>query len=124
MIILKQNIKGKKIEFIEINDIYISVTDYKQKKILIKIDIQPGMSTWVWQVMGNARKSHNVDIDINPLHYENCSFDKAINREINDVYSTVYQFEKYEDMIKNWKNIKYVDVDRTIYKEQDKNEKK
>ena len=111
MKILENNIDGKKVEFILVNKLYVSVTDYGLKKFLVEVSYGPGQSTW-YLVPFKLRSP----IDINPLHYTPRTFDDIINRNVNDPYVTLYQFDSFEEMIENWKNIKYIDKKITKYK--------
>jgi len=112
MKILEPNVKGKEIEFIEKDQIYVVVWDHGLKAKLYNISVGPGQSTWYWVSM----KEGPVLIDVNPAHYRYETFDEIINKTINNMYCTVYQFKTYKDMIRNWDNIKYIDKKTTIYK--------
>jgi len=110
MRILKPNI-GKEIVPILKSDIYVVITDYGLKSLLREIKISPGQHHWCWIDL----KVGNI-IDISGTESKYCSFDNAINRMVNDAYSTIYEFEDYDDMVNNWKEIKYVETIETIYK--------
>ena len=111
---LKPTIEGGPAEtkLINSNHVYILITDYGRKKILRHILIEPGLSTWHWISM-----EESISIDLRPGHYQIRSFDAAINRAINDLYCTVYEFAHYKDMVISWENIKYIDDIKRIYKE-------
>ena len=115
MKILEPNVKGKEIEFIEKDYIYVVIWDHGLKGMLYDISVGPGQSTWYWVPM---REEHS-SIDVNPAHYRYETFDGVINKTINNMYCTVYQFKTYEEMVKNWDRIKYVDRKTTVYKSKD-----
>lgn len=110
MKILESN-TGK--EFIPIakQHIYVRATDTKQKMFLKEIKIGPGQHTWEWV---NASTYYLINLDgINDRY---CSFDHAINRAVNDMYCTVYDFDNFEEMASKWDDIKYIDSITTVYK--------
>jgi len=116
MKILEPNVEGKEIEFIGTDQIYIAVWDHGLRFILYHISTGPGQSTWYWILM----KEGSSPIDINPLHYKCETFDEIINKTINNMYCSVYQFKEYKDMVKNWDNIKYIEKKTTLYKAKEK----
>jgi hypothetical protein len=87
--------------------------DYGRKYILKEIKIEAGKHTWMWI----SFDSQEV-LDISNLYNNNkiCSFDNAINRSINDLYCTVYEFDNFDEMIKNWNKIRYESNITTTYK--------
>ena len=111
MKILESNVNGKKIEFIPIKKLYVTITDYGCKSFLREINYGPGQSTW-YLIPLKIRDP----IDISPLHYKSKNFDEMINIIVNDPYATLYQFDSFEEMVDNWKNIKYIDKEITKYK--------
>jgi len=113
MKILEPN-TGEKIVPILKYHVYIFATDTKNKFFLKNIKIAPGQHTWEWVSLRTDRF-----IDISEIEDKYCSFENAINKAVNDPYSTVYCFESFDEVFKNWKNIKYVDSIITIYKSQE-----
>ena len=111
MRILKPNV-GE--EFVPIfkQHIYVCAKDTKQKLILKEIKLGPAHHSWEWI---SLRSDHMVNLEC-ASSGRYCSFDNAINRSVNDMYSTVYEFDDHEEMISNWDNIKYVDNITTVYK--------
>jgi len=92
--------------------LYVSVMDTGLKRFLKEIKIGPGQHTWYWVSFMPDRF-----IDLDGIDNSYCTFDNAINRTVNDAYCTVYEFENYEQMIKVWDEIRYVDNITTCYKE-------
>ena len=108
MKILKPNI-GKKIEYIVKDHVYVSITDYGKISLLQQIKISPGIDEWYWIYLKEGEK-----IDL--VHGQRFStFDKAINKAVNDPYQTIYCFENYIEMIDNFKKITYEDTISTFY---------
>ena len=86
------------------------MTDYGQKFLLREIRVNLISHTWEWIKMeGNAL------IEVNDQKF--CDFNVSINRSVNDLYCTVYEFNSYKEMCDNWDNIKYVDSIKTVYEE-------
>ena len=110
MRILQPN-TGKENVMILKNHLYVYITDYKTRFFLKQIKIMPGQILWHWIPF-------KVDkiIDLTENHNLTCSFEIAINKAVNDAYSTVYEFEDYDEMVKHWDDIKYVDNITTVYK--------
>ena len=100
-----EKISGEEYTYIVKDHIFVRVTDYNQKKILKKFVLQNSVPTWYWESI----KKDSVTIEMKDVCSKISSFDDAINRAINDMYSTVYEFENIDEMIKNWNNIVYVD---------------
>jgi hypothetical protein len=96
---------------------YICATDTKQKLFLKEIKVGPGQHTWEWISLRTDRF-----VDISGIEDRYCSFDNAINRAVNDLYRTVYEFESPEEMIAHWDDIKYVDKITTVYTSENKKE--
>ena len=113
MKILEPN-NGKEFVPIEMRHVYICATDTKQKMFLKEIKIGPAQHTWEWV---NFRTDRIVDLSGIKDRY--CSFDNAINRAVNDLYCTVYEFESFEKVTESWNNIKYVDSITTVYTSKD-----
>lgn len=110
MKILKPN-TGKDVVPIIKQHIYVKATDTKQISFLKEIKIDLGQHTWEWISFRS-----DLYVDVSEINDRYCSFDHAINRSVNDVYCTVYEFESIEEMINNWSEIKYVDNITTVYK--------
>lgn len=113
MKILKPNIDDS-VVYIPTNLVYIYVTDYKAKFILKKFKVRPGQHTWYWVPFDS-----DDEIDLSQfgedLYY---SFDRSINRAINNAYATVYMFNNMEEMVREWENITYKNNIQTVYKEE------
>ena len=117
MRILKPNQKDNNTEYISTNHIYVYVMDYGRKCILKEIKMEPGRHTWMWIAL-----AERDPIDIVDFYNNNriCSFNNAINRSINNMYCTIYEFENFDEMIKNWNKITYKNNITTIYKGEEK----
>lgn len=111
MKILKPNIK-EHIVPISKNSVYVYVMDYGAKFFLKEIKVSPGQHTWYWIPL-------KVDkfIDISNTDGHICTFDSAINKVVNDAYRTVYSFDNFDEMVRMWDNIKYIDNIVTVYKD-------
>jgi hypothetical protein len=114
MKILNPN-SGSETECIPKSDIYVRVTDYGSKYILKSIKVQPGQYTWYWVPFISSGI-----IDISNIGGKFCTFDFAINRAVNDAYSTVYSFNTLDGFIKQWEVIKYIESISTTFKGEDK----
>lgn len=101
---------GKDVVYIPKYSVYVYITDYGYKYLLKEIKVDIAHHTWHWILM-----KENVEIDVSGSGDRYCSFEKSINRAINDPYSTVYKFDSYEEMMINWKNIVYVNNIKTVY---------
>lgn len=115
---LKPN-TGEKIIQIPKHSIYAYITDYGYKYVLKEIRVDLGQHTWYWILM-----KETVEIDLCGIADRYCTFDKAINMAINNSYATVYKFDNYSEMMKNWDKIVYVNAIRTIYTEEEASLKK
>ena len=98
--------------------IYVCATDTKQKLILKEILIAPGQHTWEWISLRTDQM-----INISGIKDRYCSFDNAINKAINNSYSTVYELDGYEEMISKWDSLKYIDSITTVYTSENNNER-
>ena len=117
MRILERNINKKTnkkdFEYIPRHHVYVRVLDHGPLFLILKeIIIETGSKTWTWIFI-----KEDIPIDISEVISlkKTCSFDNAINRAVNDPYSTVYEFENYKEMIEKWKEIAYKDEIKTIY---------
>ena len=110
MRILKPNV-GDKFVPIAKQHSYVRATDTKQKLFLKEIKIGPAQHTWEWISLRTDRQ-----VDLSGINDRYCSFDNAINRAVNDMYCTVYEFDSTDEVISEWDNIKYIDSITTIYK--------
>lgn len=110
MKILEPN-SGKEFVPIALHHIYIRATDTGRKMFLKEIRIGPAQCTWEW-----VDFRINSCVDLSGINDRYCSFDNAINRAVNDLYCTVYEFETFEEVVSNWDNIKYTDCITTVYK--------
>ena len=94
--------------------VYVCATDTKQKMFLKEIKIGPAQHTWEWVNFKTDRF-----VDLSGISDRYCSFDNAINRAVNDLYCTVYELENFDEVFRNWDDIKYVDSIVTIYKSEE-----
>lgn len=94
------------------NNIFVYVTDYNLKALLIEIIVAPGQHHWEW-----AKLSPTNSIDISDIGNRFSTFDNAINKAVNDLYCTVYELKDFNELVEKWDSIKYVDNITTIYKE-------
>jgi hypothetical protein len=114
MKMLKPN-TGEKIVPIAKYHVYVFATDTKNRFFLKELKIAPGHHTWEWVSLRTDRF-----IDISSIGDNSCSFENAINKAVNDPYSTVYELENFNELFKSWDDIKYVEGITTIYKCEDK----
>jgi len=105
---------GEDIVLVDTNHIFVSVTDYGLKTILKEIVISPGQHHWEWIALGRDRP-----INISGIGNKYSSFNHALNRAINDPYSTVYEILGLEEII--WDHIEFVDSIKTVYKAEETN---
>lgn len=113
MIILRPN-TGKKMVPIVKYHVYVFATDTKNRFFLKEIKIAPGQHTWEWISLRTDRF-----VDISSIDDNYCTFDYAINKAVNDPYSTVYGFENFDEVFDHWNDIKYIDEIITIYKSEE-----
>ena len=113
MKILKPN-TGENIVPISKNNVYVNVMDFGVKFLLKEIKVAPGQHTFYWVPL----KADKI-IDISDIDFYICSFDHAINKMVNNAYCTVYSFDNFEEMVKMWNDIKYIDNIATVYKDLD-----
>ena len=92
MRILEPN-NGKEFSLIELHHVYIRATDTGRIMFLKEIKIGPAQCTWEWI---DSRSDRLVDLSDIKDRY--CSFDNAINRAVNNMYSTVYEFGSFEEV--------------------------
>ena len=109
MQILKPNV-GQNVVTIPIHNVFVSIIDYGKKSLLCPIKISVGQHSWCWITL-----KEGSEIDISGIGDRYCSFENAINREVNDPYTTVYMFETFDEMVREWDNIKYNSVIKTKY---------
>ncbi len=105
---------GKETESIFKTDVYVLITDYKLKKLLIEIKVNPGQHIFIFSPL-----EKNKYVDMSEIFEKTYSFDNAINMAVNDPYCTLYEFSSYDEMVENWAKIKYVDNIKTKYKEKE-----
>ena len=113
MRILKPN-TGEAIVQIAKYHVYVFATDTKNRFFLKEIYLGPGQHTWEWISLRTDRF-----IDLHKIGDNYCSFEFAINRAVNDPYSTVYEFDSFDEVFENWTDIKYADNIVTIYKSEE-----
>ena len=109
MQILRPN-TGEDIVPVMTNHIFVYVTDYGFKAILKEIVIGPGHHHWEWIAF-----SSNKPVDITNIGNRFSTFDNALNRAVNDLYCTIYKFVDFDEVIREWGLIMYVDNIKTIY---------
>ena len=108
--------------YINSNDIYVFVTDFGAIYLLREIKLEPGRHTWSWIPIVSKLETC---IDISGVYNTDkvCSFHNAINRSINDLYCTVYQFNNFDELFKNSDKVKYKNDIKTIYLAKEEKEK-
>lgn len=113
MNILKPN-NGTSVVQIPINFIYVCVTDYKAKFLLKQVKIRAGQHTWAWIPL-----KPEDELDVSQYGDDlYMSFDRAVNKMVNDAYSTVYSFSDIEEMVKRWAEIVYQSNITTVYQQE------
>lgn len=117
MNILKPN-SGKEIHYIVSSHVYVKVWDYGRKFLLSRLNIPHAQSSmdkkvWTWVSLKEGECT-----DIGDLSHD--TFEDAINKAVNNPYTTVYEFDSYEEMAMLWDDIRYVDTITTTYKEDEK----
>jgi hypothetical protein len=112
MKVLEPNIGKKEIEYILKDSIYVAIADYGSIKILKELILGPGEHLWHWIDIGSSTNN------LYPFD-RHASFDILINKAINDIFWTVYEFADIKDFLNNINDIKYIDSPRTIYKIKD-----
>ena len=105
---------GEDTVLIDTNHIFVAITDFGQKTMLREIIVSPGQHHWEWISLTNDRP-----IDVSGIGNKYSSFNNAINRAINDPYSTVYEFVSLEDI--NWEHLEFIDNIKTVYKAEENN---
>lgn len=111
MKILKPN-NGERVIQIPKNCIYLQVTDYKSRFLLKRVKIAEGHHTWAWIPL-----KLDGEFDLTEFGEDRFfSFDNAINLAVNNLYATVYQFDNWEELCKEWNNIEYQNNITTVYK--------
>ncbi len=116
MNILQPN-NGKEIHYIVSSHVYVKVWDYGKKFLLSHLKL-PNVQTpireaiWIWLGLTEGTLT-----DASELSHS--TFEDAINKAVNNPYTTVYEFESYEDMAKHWSDIEYVDTITTTYKSEE-----
>ena len=108
---------GKKTESIFKTDVYVLITDYGLKKLLIEVKIGPGQHIFIFSPL-----EKNKCVDISGKIGKSCSFDNVINMVVNDPYCTLYEFNSYDEMVENWGKIMYIDNIKTKYEEEKEEE--
>lgn len=98
------------------NNTFVSVSDYGSISVLKEIIISPGQHHWEWIGLFTQGKIYSIPINISDIGNRFSSFNNAINKEINNPYSTVYEFDNFLAMAKNIADIKYIDPITTIYR--------
>lgn len=109
MKILESNKNENSVEYINKNDIYVYITDYGAIFLLVNIVLEAGFSTWSWL---HLRTGTKITLKTGAVK----TFEKVINNAVNDIYSTVYNFASYSEMVDKWDEIAYKDVPKTVYK--------
>ena len=101
-----------KIEYIAKADLYVRVLDYGPKFLLKEIKIGQGQHSWYWVPLSKT------EIDISSIGVKICTFENAINRAVNDPYSSTYSLKDMDSLVKYWEALKYDENNiTTVYKE-------
>ena len=111
----KSKSEEQEIHYINRYNVYISVTDYGLKKLLKEVVISPGNHIWTWIPLQEEKYINLTDKETNYF-----SFDEAVNREVRDNYSIVYNFDNYKEMANHWNDIVYKDKKLTLYQSEEK----
>ena len=101
---------GKDHEYIIKSHLFVRITDYGKKNLLKEIIVSPGQHSWEWISFDSQ-----TPIDISDIGDRYSSFDNAINRSVNNIYCTVYEFDDFDDLRKNWRKVIFVDRVKTKY---------
>ena len=102
---------GDKVQYVVQNNIFVMITDFGDLFILTNIRVKfDKESGWYWIPI--HRKRENV---VGFIEEFSPTFNKAINRKVNDPYCTVYEFGNTKEFLENAGKIKYVDNIQTIY---------
>jgi len=101
---------GQDVALVVKGHVFVRVTDYGHKSILMEIIIAPAQHHWMWVYL-----NPNKPIDIMNIGDRFSSFDYTINRAVNDPYCTIYEADNIEDIIKNWNYIVHIDRIKTVY---------
>ncbi|MFA5759714.1 MAG: hypothetical protein WC942_10220 [Clostridia bacterium] len=112
MKILNQH-EGEGTEYLLKTHTYIRVYDYGDICILKGFSVNLGETRWKWV---NLKKGSDNLIDMKEFY---TTFDAAINRATNDMYSTVYEFSSFDAVIRNWDDIKYINSIKKVFKGSD-----
>jgi hypothetical protein len=110
MKILNPNI-DEKIVCILKHNIYVRISDFGSMCFLKEVKIAPAQHSWEWIDLKATK-----ELDLSEIDNKYCTFENAINRSVNDPYCTVYEFESFEEVFKTRKKIKYIDIIKTVYK--------
>lgn len=102
------------------NSVFVSVVDYGLKMILKEIIIAPGQHHWEWIEVDCPNPIKPVDLS--KIGDRFATFEHALNREINDPYSTVYELNNFKELTMEWEKMMYIDNIKTVYKSEDKKE--
>ncbi len=93
--------------------VFVYMTDYGRKALLVEIIVGPGQHHWDWVEL---RLNANSVIDISGIGDRYSTFDNALNRAVNDSYCSVYEMDDFNELIREWENIEYnADSITTVY---------
>ena len=95
------------------NSLFVQVTDFNHKLLLRQIKVSAGQHHWCWIDLHGRGE---VSVDLSDLGDRYSSFDNALNRAVNDPYSTVYECDSLKEMVQNWPNVIYSDNIGKVYK--------
>lgn len=100
------------------NSVFVYMTDYGRKALLVEVIVAPGQHHWDWiELKLNASSS----IDISDIGNRYSTFDNALNKAVNDSYCTVYEFADFNELAREWENIRYdADSITTVYSSEQK----
>lgn len=106
---LKPN-TGEETILISKKKLYVKITDYGATFLLREIRLSPGQNTWEWIPL-----KVDKELDLTGIDNHFCSFENAINREVNDPFCTIYVFNGFAELCYNWSDVEYVDTIVTKY---------
>lgn len=110
MQILNSNTGEKTVGVIK-NHVFVYVTDYGMRAILKEIIVSFGQHHWDWIIF-----DANKPIDITDIGNRFSTFDNALNRAVNDSYCTIYELADFDELMREWDSVKYIDNIKTVYK--------
>jgi hypothetical protein len=111
MRILRPNVEDG-VQYVVKNHIFVLITDFNDFYFLTNIRIKFEKDDFWYWIPIQRRKRESV-VGAND---EFCgTFDHVLNRKVNDLYCSVYEFDDIKDFLDNIGNVKYIDNIKTIY---------